>query len=67
MTAEAQGIAPEEVDMSNVEAFYILDGSYIDGTLEHAVANYGSMDAYIRDGLGLAEAEIEELKSQLLE
>ena len=66
MTAETQGLAPEEVDMSNVEAFYVLDGSYIDGTLEQAVADYGSMEDYIRDGLGLTDEEIESLRAQLL-
>jgi len=67
MAANQQGIPPEEVDMSNVEAFYILDGAYIDGTLEQAVTDYGSMEAYIRDGLGIADAEIEELREGLLE
>jgi protein-tyrosine phosphatase len=67
MVAEKRGVAPEEVDMSNVEAFYILDGSYIDGALEQAVAEYGSMEAYIREGLGISDDEIEMLKSQLLE
>lgn len=67
VTAENLGVAPEEVDMSNVEAFYVLDGSYIDGTLEQAVQDYGSMEAYIREGLGLTDAEIENLRTQLLE
>jgi protein-tyrosine phosphatase len=67
MVAGKRGVAPAEIDMSNVEAFYILDGSYIDGALEQAVADYGSMDAYIREGLGITEDEIKILKSQLLE
>jgi protein-tyrosine phosphatase len=67
MVAEKRGVAPEETDMTNVEAFYILEGSYIDGALEQAVAEYGSMDAYIREGLGISEDEIEMLKTQLLE
>ena len=65
--AETKGVSPEDVDMTNAEAFYILEGSYIDGTLEQAVADYGSMDAYIREGLGLSNEEVEELKRQLLE
>jgi protein-tyrosine phosphatase len=67
MVAEKRGVVPEEIDMSNVEAFYILEGSYIDGSLEQAVADYGSMEAYIREGLGISDDEIEMLKSQLLE
>ena len=53
--------------MTNVEALYILDGSFIDATLEQAVAEYGSMASYIRDGLAITDEEIETLKTQLLE
>jgi protein-tyrosine phosphatase len=67
MVAEKKGVAPEDIDMSNVEAFYVLEGSYIDGSLDQAVAEYGSMQAYIREGLGISDEEIELLKSQLLE
>jgi len=67
MAAEKQSIPPEDVEMSNVEAFYILDGSYIDGTLEQAVTDYGSMEAYIRDGLGITDEEIVLLREELLE
>jgi protein-tyrosine phosphatase len=62
-----RGISPEEVDMTNVEAFFVLGGSYIDGSLEQAVAEYGSMEGYIRDGLGFSDAEIQSLRDQLLE
>lgn len=65
--AKRLGVTPEEVDMSNVEAFYILDGSYIDGTLDHAVTEYGSMETYIRDGLGITDEEIETLREELLQ
>ena len=65
--AKKMEIDPEEVDMTNVEAFYVLEGSYIDGALDEAVEQYGSMDEYVRDGLGLTDQEIETLKQQLLE
>ncbi len=67
MAAKTLGVPPDEVDMTNVEAFYILEGSYIDGSLEQAVEDYGSMEAYIRDGLGITDEEIEQLQGQLLE
>jgi len=67
LAADAQEIALEDVDLSNAEAFYILDGSYIDGTLEQAIADYGSMEEYIREGLGISDKEITALRSQLLE
>jgi len=65
--AENTGVAPEEVDTTNMDAFYILQGAYIDAALEQAVEDYGSMEAYIRDGLGITDEEVEKLKSQLLE
>ena len=65
--AASNQIDPSEVDMTNVEAFYILEAAYIDGALEAAKEQYGSMDAYIREGLGLSEAEISALRSSLLE
>ncbi|MBK5096787.1 MAG: tyrosine-protein phosphatase [Gemmatimonadetes bacterium] len=65
--ASDRGISPEEVDMTNVEAFYYLEGHYIDSTLEKAVEDYGSMEAYIRDGLGISDEEIEHLRAELLE
>lgn len=67
MVAEKKGVDPAEIDMTNVEAFFVLDGSYIDGSLEQAVADYGSMEGYIREGLGITDEEIERLRAQLLE
>ena len=67
MAAQKLGVSEEEVDMTNVEAFYVLDGSYIDGSLEAAVEGYGSMDEYLRAGLGLTDEEIERLRAELLE
>lgn len=65
--AENTGVASEEVDTTNMDAFYILQGAYIDAALEQAVEDYGSMEAYIRDGLGITDEEVDRLRSQLLE
>ena len=65
--AESDKVAPESVDMTNVEAFYILEGSYIDSALKAARQNYGSMDAYIQEGLGLSQDEIKALRDSLLD
>ena len=65
--AENTGVAPEEVDTTNMDAFFILQGAYIDAALEQAVEDYGSMEAYIRDGLGITDEEVDRLRSQLLE
>ncbi len=50
-----------------MEAFYILQGSYIDAALVQAVADYGSMGAYIRDGLSITDEEVEVLRKELLD
>jgi protein-tyrosine phosphatase len=65
--AETNGIPSEDVDTTNMDAFYILQPAYIDAALEQAVEDYGSMEAYIREGLGITDEEVEQLKSQLLE
>ena len=65
--AQNTGVSPEEVDTTNMDAFYILDGAYIDAALEQAVEDYGSMEAFIRDGLGISDEEVEQLRSGLLE
>ena len=67
LSAKNQGITPEEVDMTNTNAFYILEAEYIDAALDEAVKNYGSMDNYIKEGLGLTDEEIQKLKDELLE
>ena len=67
LAAENQGIAPEQVDTTNMEAFYILQGSYIDATHDQIIKDYGSLDQYLRKGLGLSKAEIERLRTELLE
>lgn len=67
LDAQNRGIPLDAVDTTNLEAFYVLDGSYIDASLAAAVDEYGSMDNYIKEGLGLSAEEIERLRQELLE
>jgi len=70
LTAEAAktlGVPSDEVDTTNMVAFYILQGDYIDGTLEVIFQEYGSMESYLQNGLELSDQEIEILRQQLLE
>jgi protein-tyrosine phosphatase len=67
LAAENQGIVPDQVDTTNMEAFYILQGSYIDATHDQIIKDYGSLDQYLYKGLGLSKAEIERLRTELLE
>jgi len=65
--AKTLGIPPEDVDATNIVAFYILQGDYIDGTLEAIEKEYGSMNNYLTKGLGLSQKELWVLREQLLE
>ena len=65
--AQSRGVDPENVDMTNVEAFYKVEAAYIDGALAAAEEEYGSMEGYIRKGLGLSDQEITALRNALLE
>ncbi len=65
--AKKQAVPPAQVDMTNVEAFYIQQGEYIDASREEILKRYSSIDGYLTDGLGLTEQEIQKLRERLLE
>jgi len=67
LAADNQEIQPEEVDMTNAEAFYVLQGFYIDAVKSTIEKEHGSIDNYMMDGLGLTAADLQQLKDQLLE
>jgi len=64
--AETFGQDPADVNMTNINAFYILEGSYIDGTLNRIEEEYGDIETYLKKGLGLSEEEIGLLRHRLL-
>ena len=66
LAADTLLVEPEQVDMTNIKAFYVLEPSYIDASLDEAVKQYGSMDNYIRNGLGITDKELANLREQLL-
>jgi hypothetical protein len=67
LAAQNQGIPAEDVDMTNIHAFYLLDGGYIDTTRETILREYGSIKGYVTKGLGLKESEVVRLRRRLLE
>jgi protein-tyrosine phosphatase len=67
MAAEKRGLPPEQVDMSNMKAFLIQQGSYIDASYDEMVEEYGSVEGYVREGLGLSEQDVGRLRDELLE
>lgn len=67
LAADTLLVEPEQVDMTNIKAFYILQPEYIDASLDEAIKQYGSMENYIRKGLGITDTELANLREQLLE
>lgn len=60
MAAQKQGLDVGEVEMGNMEAFLVQDGSYIDATQDEILAEYGSLADYLK------EIEIESLQEELV-
>jgi protein-tyrosine phosphatase len=65
--AQKQGIPPEQVDMSGFEGMYLVKPEYLDAARDAVIRKYGSMDSYLRDGLGISDETIHKLRSELLE
>ena len=66
MAAEKRGIPADEVDMTNMNAFLIQDGTYIDASRDEMIAAYGSNYAYVEQGLGLDMAALQQLRNEIL-
>ncbi len=66
LVAERQSVPPENVDMTNIEAFYVQQGKYIDATRDEILKQYGSIEGYLIQGLGLSANEINQLRERLL-
>lgn len=64
--AKSFDIDESEVDMTNINAFYILESNYIDGTLKQINKKYGSIENYLDKGLKLSQNEIGKFKEILL-
>lgn len=67
LAAKNQRIAADEVDMTNIRAFYVLKGNYIDATRDQIIEGYNSIDGYLTEGLGLTDDEIRKLRDRLLQ
>jgi protein-tyrosine phosphatase len=67
LAAKNQKVPSEKVDMANINAFYILQGNYIDATRDEILNKYGSIGGYLTKGLGLRKQDIQKLRDRLLE
>jgi len=67
LAAKNQNVSENEIDTTNMRAFYILEAAYIDASLDEIVNRYGSIKKYLTNGLGISKEEIRNLQNQLLE
>lgn len=65
--AKQQGVSPEQADMTNIDAFYILEPHYIDAVRDEILKTHGSVNAYLKNALKLTDQDIQTLKTNLLE
>jgi hypothetical protein len=66
----AQALPPQfcdEVDMTNIEAFYRLEVDYINSTRDEILKKYGSVEDCLSKGLGLPPQELQQLRDRLLQ
>lgn len=67
VVAGVQGVPEDEVDLSNLEALLEVRPEYLQAAFDAVDEQYGSFEAYLTDGLGLTQAEIDALRDDLLE
>ncbi len=67
LVAANQAVDPAEVDMSKVEEIYFLQSSHFDAMMDEVNTQFGSIDTYLRDGLGLSESQLTQLRANLLD
>jgi len=64
--ARAREVEPSDIDMTNMEAFMIQDGSYIDASREQMVADFGTIEGYVESGLGFTDDDVERMRDDLV-
>jgi protein-tyrosine phosphatase len=65
--AARSGVPAESIDLAPVEALFAARRTYMNAALESIDAEYGSLERYIRDGLGLSLEAQKALQESLLE
>ena len=65
--AGVQGVPEDQVDMTNLIALLEVRPEYLQAAWDAIDEKYGSFDAYLTDGLGLTQQQIDSLRDSLLE
>ncbi len=67
LVAGINGVPEEDVDLTDLEALLTVRAEYLQAAFDAVDEQYGSFDAYLTEGLGLTEAEIDAFRDSLLE
>jgi hypothetical protein len=65
--ARQRGVAPEDVDMTNIRGLFFVDSTYLGAAHDEITREFGSVEAFIRDGIGWSDSELQSLRDALLE
>ena len=67
IVAGVNKIPEDQVDMTNLIALLDVREEYLQAAFDAVDEKYGSFDAYLIDGLGLTEAQVEAFRDSMLE
>jgi protein-tyrosine phosphatase len=65
--ARQRGVSPDQVDVANIRGLFFVHSSYLAAAHEEITACYGSIDDFIRDGVGWPDSALRRLRDELLE
>jgi protein-tyrosine phosphatase len=65
--AKLRGISPDEVDMGNIRGLFFVHTSYLGAAHDEITTRYGSVEAFLRDGIGCSDGDLRRLRDGLLE
>jgi protein-tyrosine phosphatase len=65
--ARKRGISEEEVDLRQIRGLFFVDADYLGAAHDEATARYGSIQRFIREGVGWQDADLARLRDVLLE
>lgn len=66
IVAGVQKVHEDQVDMTNLIALLDVREEYLQAAFDAVDEKYGSFDAYLTDGLGLTEAQVEAFRDSML-
>jgi hypothetical protein len=65
--ARQREIRPDEVDLTNIKGLFFVDAAYLGAARDQMSASYGSVEAFIREGVGWCDGDLARLRGHLLE